>query len=505
MHPDVPLLGDRYELAGLIATGGMGQVWLGHDTLLARDVAVKVLRSEYAGDPTFVARFRTEARLAAGLVHPNIAALFDYGEVAPAGPFDEHRAYLVMELVRGESLSTVLKREGRLPVERTLDVLAQSAAGLAAAHGAGVVHRDVKPGNVLLGTDGAVKLTDFGVAVSATSVPLTSTGEVIGTANYLSPEQAQGHKATPASDVYALGLIGYECLAGHRGFEGGTPTQIALRQITDHPAPLPADVPEPVRRLIDRAITKDPQLRFPDGAALRAAVDEVRAGGPVSDPRTAVLPVAPAATPPPPFPPTRALSLPPDDEVHDLGELRALEDDDPEPEHRLRWPLVLAALLTVLVLGAGSYGFLKVASQRPASASADASATSGPVSSPPTVELVGLAQSDYVGRAVAEVQAELVARGLPVTLEPRETGAVPADQVLVVNPVGQVTPGTPVTVTYAVAPPPPPPTPTPTPTPEVTPTPTEDDGTGGEDTRDRGNGRGDGRGDGRGNGRGGDD
>src|SRR3954452_13879159 len=245
MHPDVRLLGGRYELTALIATGGMGQVSQGRDTLLGRDVAVKVLRSEYTGDPTFLSRFRGEAQLAAGLVHPNIATLFDYGEVPAAGPMEEHLAYLVMELVRGESLSGLLYREHRLSPERTLDVLRQSAAGLAAAHAIDVVHRDVKPGNVLLGADGAVKLTDFGVAVSATSVPLTRTGEVVGTANYLSPEQAEGRKATPASDVYALGLIGYECLAGHRGFDGGTPTQIAIRRISEDPPPLPADVPEP--------------------------------------------------------------------------------------------------------------------------------------------------------------------------------------------------------------------------------------------------------------------
>ena len=169
MHPTGQVLGGRYELTSLIATGGMGQVWKARDRVLARDVAVKLLRSEYTGDQTFLTRFRAEAKLAAGLVHPNIATLFDYGEVPPAGPRDEHLAYLVMELVRGESLSGLLRREGRLSPERTLDVLRQSAAGLGAAHTAGVVHRDVKPGNVLLGADGIVKITDFGVALSAAS------------------------------------------------------------------------------------------------------------------------------------------------------------------------------------------------------------------------------------------------------------------------------------------------------------------------------------------------
>ncbi|MCW2574177.1 MAG: hypothetical protein JWR66_207, partial [Modestobacter sp.] len=145
MHPNGRLLGGRYELTALIATGGMGQVWQARDTVLGRDVAVKVLRDEYTGDPTFLARFRAEAQLAAGLAHPNIATLFDYGEVTPADPTGEHLAYLVMELVRGESLSAMLRREVRLSPGRTLDLLRQSAAGLAAAHAAGVVHRDVKP------------------------------------------------------------------------------------------------------------------------------------------------------------------------------------------------------------------------------------------------------------------------------------------------------------------------------------------------------------------------
>jgi serine/threonine-protein kinase len=207
------LLGNRYELLSVLASGGMGRVWRGRDVLLNRPVAVKVLRSEFTGDPAFLSRFRAEAQHAALLQHPNIAAVFDYGELEEQG---ERLAYLVMELVEGESLATLLARERRLDVPGTLSVLRQTAAALAAAHAAGVVHRDVKPGNVLVGRDGAVKIADFGIAWSASSVPLTSTGQVIGTAHYLSPEQAAGGKATPASDVYALGAVAYECLAGRR-------------------------------------------------------------------------------------------------------------------------------------------------------------------------------------------------------------------------------------------------------------------------------------------------
>ncbi len=172
VEPGRRMLGDRYELAQLIAAGGMGQVWRATDLLLHRPVAVKVLRSEYTGDPTFLARFRAEAQHAAALSHPNIAAVYDYGETTArdtAGDTGERLAYLVMELVEGQPLSALLRQEGRLDTDTTLSVLSQTAAALAEAHRAGLVHRDVKPGNILVRTDGSVKITDFGIAWSAGS------------------------------------------------------------------------------------------------------------------------------------------------------------------------------------------------------------------------------------------------------------------------------------------------------------------------------------------------
>jgi serine/threonine-protein kinase len=236
----------------------MGQVWRGVDVLLGRPVAVKVLRSEYTGDSTFLARFRGEAQHAASLSHPNIAAVFDYGEVVTEDGSGETLAYLVMELVEGEPLSAVLRRRGRLDAATTLDLLQQTGAALAEAHRVGMVHRDVKPGNILVRADGSVKITDFGIAWSAGSVPLTRTGQVIGTPQYLSPEQAEGQLATPASDVYALGLVGYECLTGHSAFDGDNPVTIALKQLREQPQPLPAELPPGVRTLIGRALAKDP-------------------------------------------------------------------------------------------------------------------------------------------------------------------------------------------------------------------------------------------------------
>ena len=198
------MVGDRYRLDALLATGGMGEVWRGLDLVLGRPVAVKVLRRERIGDSAALSRFRAEARLSAGLTHPNIAALHDYGEVEAApGRRDERLAYLIMELVEGEALSTVLRRERGLTPRRTLEIVRQTAAGLAAAHAAGVVHRDVKPGNLMLGPGDTVTITDFGIAWTESSDPLTRTGQVLGTAQYLSPEQASGAKAGPASDVYS--------------------------------------------------------------------------------------------------------------------------------------------------------------------------------------------------------------------------------------------------------------------------------------------------------------
>src|SRR6059058_5830687 len=249
LAPDFSI-GDRYRLEQRIAIGGMGEVWRATDTLLGRSVAVKVLKAEYAADPSFVQRFRNEARHTASLSHPGIANVYDYGEVGDM-------AFLVMELVVGEPLSTLLAREGRLEPRRALDIIGQAALALQAAHDAGVVHRDVKPGNLLVRPDGVVKVTDFGIARAADAVPLTRTGTVMGTAYYLSPEQASGRTVTPASDVYSLGAVAYECVAGRRPFPGDNPLAVATAHVRDTPPPLPADVPEPVRDLVLSALEKD--------------------------------------------------------------------------------------------------------------------------------------------------------------------------------------------------------------------------------------------------------
>jgi tRNA A-37 threonylcarbamoyl transferase component Bud32 len=251
------LLAGRYRLDERIAVGGMGEVWRAEDTVLGRVVAVKCLKPEYVDDAEFRERFRAEARHSAGLSHPNIASVYDYGEQTEP----ETAAWLVMELVDGEPLSALLHRTGRLPSEQALDVVGQAALGLEAAHQAGVVHRDVKPGNLLVRPDGAVKITDFGIAWAADAVPLTRTGTVVGTAYYLSPEQASGKPVTPASDVYSLGVVAYECLTGARPFPGNNPLAVATAHMTEPPPPLPDDIPLPVRELVLGALEKDPARR----------------------------------------------------------------------------------------------------------------------------------------------------------------------------------------------------------------------------------------------------
>ncbi len=275
------LLAGRYEITSPIATGGMGEVWRATDRTLGRTVAAKVLKSEYTGDNSFLERFRNEARHTAALTHANIASVYDYGETVDDD--GQSVAFLVMEFVEGEPLVSVLDREHALSPARTLDVLAQAGDGLSAAHRAGVVHRDIKPGNLMVRPDGVIKLTDFGIAYARDAAPLTRTGMVVGTAQYLSPEQAQGHLVTAASDVYSLGILGYECLVGNRPFDGESQVAIALAQINRPPPPMPETIPAPVRALIERALAKNPADRFPDGGAFAAAARSVAAGGPGPD------------------------------------------------------------------------------------------------------------------------------------------------------------------------------------------------------------------------------
>jgi eukaryotic-like serine/threonine-protein kinase len=258
-------LAGRYRLCRWLAAGGMGQVWQAVDQVLDRPVAVKLLRDEYAQDRGFISRFRAEAHHAAAVCHPGIASVFDYGE-ATTNDGAAPTAFLVMELVDGEPLSALLARERRLGLARSLDIVGQVAVALGAAHRAGLVHRDIKPANLLVRPDGLVKVTDFGVAQALGSQAGDQHDGLLGTAGYLSPEQATGQPATPASDIYALGVVAYECLAGRRPFTGGHPIAVALAHLLQAPPPLPDDVPTPVRALVAQAMAKDPRHRPGDAS-----------------------------------------------------------------------------------------------------------------------------------------------------------------------------------------------------------------------------------------------
>jgi eukaryotic-like serine/threonine-protein kinase len=271
------LLGRRYRLADRIASGGMGEVWKATDEVLGRTVAVKVLHPRMFADPGFGARFRTEARVMAALRHPGVVDVYDYGENGGEG--GTPIAYLVMAYVDSEPLSERISAAGTLEAAETMAIVAQTARALRAAHSAGVVHRDVKPGNLLIRPDGHVVLVDFGVARSsdATSAALTGVNEVVGTALYMAPEQVAKRPITPATDIYALGAVAYHCLAGEPPFPGDNALTVAMRHLDEDPPALPDEVPEAVRALIIRAMAKEPEERFPTAAAMAEAAE--RAGG----------------------------------------------------------------------------------------------------------------------------------------------------------------------------------------------------------------------------------
>ncbi|WP_214323563.1 serine/threonine-protein kinase [Nonomuraea sediminis] len=280
-------LAGRYRLDTRIGAGGMGEVWRGEDIVLARTVAIKVLLPGRMDDPGFVARFQAEARAMATINHAGVVDVYDYG-------ISGDTVYLVMKFVDGEPLDRLLARLGRIAPQPAMELIAQAASALQAVHDQGIVHRDVKPGNLLVQRDGTLVLTDFGIARSDLANRLTDAGMVLGTAAYCAPEQAEGAPVTPAVDIYALGVVAYECLVGQRPFDGDSAVTIALKHIREAPPPLPADIPAPVRALVEKALSKDPARRFPTARAMSETAKQIAAGEmPAFEPLTTGATMAP--------------------------------------------------------------------------------------------------------------------------------------------------------------------------------------------------------------------
>ncbi|HEY5002423.1 MAG TPA: protein kinase, partial [Ktedonobacteraceae bacterium] len=268
----IEVLGERYQLQEPIGRGGMATIYRGHDTRMDRVVAIKVLREVYSTDPKFVTRFQREAKAASALQHPNIVQVYDYGQT-------DGNYFIVMELIEGTDLRRYLRSRGVLAVDRAIIIAHDVALGLGAAHRRGIVHRDVKPQNVLVGRDGSIKLTDFGIASVYKDINaerLTTTGMTLGTVQYYAPEQAQGEIVSPSADVYALGIVMYEMLTGRTPFDGDTPVAVAMQHIQDIPVPptqLNPGIPPALEEIIMRCLEKVPEMRFRDGSSLARALE----------------------------------------------------------------------------------------------------------------------------------------------------------------------------------------------------------------------------------------
>jgi len=424
-------IAQRYLLGERIAVGGMGEVYLATDERLGRQVAVKVLSPAFAESPDFVERFRREALTAAALSHPNIAQVYDYG-------VDGASHFIVMEYAEGWDLAHLIREHGRLTPSDAVRVAEQVCAALAVAHRAGVVHRDVKPGNVIVRPDGTVKVTDFGIARALGQASITGTGTVMGTAAYVAPEQARGETTTPASDLYSLGILLFQMLTGAVPFEGDTPVAVAIRHL-DEPVPLPssrvADLPANLDEVVVRATAKTPADRYPDADAMAAAlrVHETRADAatralPLGE-ATAVLDLAATTSSTPPSPtssptwsPTSSTAMmpavasgPPSGPVDPTERPSAESHRRPSGPRPVVW--VLAAAVVALV---ATLAYVLLSGSDPATPPATgkpAASSSAPSSTPPTTSAPAdgsAVPSGLIGRQRDAAVSELIGLGVNV-------------------------------------------------------------------------------------------
>ena len=395
----------RYRVLGRLGVGGMATVYLAEDSSLGRKVALKVMAERYAEDGEFVERFRREAQAAARLNHPNIIAVYDRGEA-------DGRPYIAMEYLQGRTLKQVIQAEGPLPPERAIAIAMQVLAGLRYAHEHGVVHRDVKPHNVLVGDDGRIKVTDFGIA-HAGDPQMTEVGSIVGTAQYLSPEQARGRSVGPQTDIYSLGVVLYEMLAGRVPFEGDSSVAIAMQHVSDEPPPLRSlapDVPESLALVVAHAMLKDPAQRYGSADEFAADLDRVRRG---------LVPVAATAAPrrssrtsrPSSCPAVEATRIAPRPEPTPLLSGEKLPPR-PTPRKRSRWPwlLVLLLLLAVGALAAFALGGVPGGGSSTTTTSTQTTTTTTPVASHKL--------DDLAGKTFSEAKAQLSGYQLGLDIKP---------------------------------------------------------------------------------------
>jgi eukaryotic-like serine/threonine-protein kinase len=429
------LIAGRYRLEGRIAAGGVGEVWRAVDLVLHRPVAVKVLRPEYAGQAQALTRFRAEARHAAAVSHPGIAQVYDYGEAGPA-----QLPYLVMELVDGPSLADVLAA-GPLDPASAMDIVAQASAGLQAAHTAGLVHRDIKPANLVIGPSGQVKITDFGIAHAAGSVPLTRVGTVIGTPAYLAPERGAGGTATSASDVYSLGIVGYECLTGEPPF-AGLPIEVSAAHQHRPLPPLPPEVPATAAGLIGALTAKDPAAR-PSAGQAAAQASQLRAA--LADGGATRLTGISGGS----FPRTRVDA----DPVTRVNLAGAFPPEPPAAGHRRPGGTRPRRKALLAVAGAaaaaGLAGWLIVGAFP---ASSGSQPHTPPATGTPTVRSVDVNADAQVGQPVDQVSQALSQLGLTPQVVWVPSSNTDPGTVISVQPSGPVPVGSIVTVTAALQP-----------------------------------------------------
>jgi hypothetical protein len=450
--PGNVVLGGRYALGEKIGAGGYGEVWRGTDVVLAREVAIKLLHLGHAQHAEALARFRAEAKHAGALSHENIARVYDYGEPDPPQP-----PFLVMEFVDGPSLAGALT-SGPLDPARTMDIVAQAASGLHAAHLAGLVHRDIKPGNLLLAPGGIVKITDFGIAHAADSAPMTSTGQLVGTPGYLAPERVMGAQATAASDLYSLGIVAYECLAGTPPFTG-----LALAvALAHHARPLPAlpgQVPAEAAALVLELTAKDPAARpHSAGEVARRAGElagrpgagaSVRAGVPPSDPAVTVAGQTARYPAPAPEPvtarPTRRLAAAPW-QAHGGGAGAAWR-------RRTRRAALPAAVGLLVVVAAFLIGSVIEPGRAPHAGTVPSATPSGPPRPGATgARMVDVNLRALIGQPVGAAAHLLRQQGLAVRVRWQHSGGQPPGTVLSVRPAGPRPAGSLVTLTAALKP-----------------------------------------------------